>query len=247
MCASKSDPQKVFQFDVSIQHKDYQDDMFKRDPEASMKWTLEDFELGRIPRSVRGASTTDNHQWSLQDFEFGKVLGEGGFGKVYLAQEHQSKSCAALKAMKKKICPTNPTKHNEWMQDAEMIISKIIVQYNLASGGVNMTPKLYGHFYNNENIYLILEYAPGETLFECLKNMGKLLEKTIARIVCHLCRTVHGLMHHNHTSTGISSLRTYSSEQTTNTCWLILGQLPTTLQLLPGQHALAHPFIWLLK
>ena len=84
------------------------------------------------------------------------------------------------------------------MQDAKMIISKIIVQYNLASGGVNMTPKLYGYFYNNENIYLILKCAPGGTLFECLENMGKLLEKTIARIACHLCRTVDGLMHHNH-------------------------------------------------
>jgi hypothetical protein len=39
------------------------------------EWTLDDFENGRIPPQP---------QWSLQDFEFGKVLGKGGFGKVYL-------------------------------------------------------------------------------------------------------------------------------------------------------------------
>ena len=61
-----------------------------------------------------------------------------------------------------------------------MIISEITIQHKLGSGGVNMTPELYGYFYDNENIYLILEYAPGGTLFECLENMGTLLETTIA-------------------------------------------------------------------
>jgi len=41
-----------------------------------------------------------NHQWMLQDFEFGQLLGEGGFGKVFLTRERRSKCCVvALKAM----------------------------------------------------------------------------------------------------------------------------------------------------
>jgi serine/threonine protein kinase len=36
----------------------------------------------------------------LQDFEFGQLLGEGGFGKVFLTRERRSKCCVvALKAM----------------------------------------------------------------------------------------------------------------------------------------------------
>lgn len=82
-----------------------------------------------------------------------------------------------------------------------MIMVEIISQYNLGLGdlgSLNMTTKLYGYFYDNEYIYLIMEYAPGGTLFQCLCKMaGQLSKQTIARIVHRLCQIVHHHIHGN--------------------------------------------------
>lgn len=46
--------------------------------------------------------TQEYKQWSLRDFEIGKALGEGKFGRVYLAREKQSGFIVALKVLYKK-------------------------------------------------------------------------------------------------------------------------------------------------
>ena len=45
--------------------------------------------------------------WSLDDFELGKRLGEGKFGRVYLAREKKSKYIVALKVLEKKQLSKN--------------------------------------------------------------------------------------------------------------------------------------------
>lgn len=42
--------------------------------------------------------------WSLEDFEIGRRLGEGKFGKVYLAREKRSGYVVAIKASRGEGC-----------------------------------------------------------------------------------------------------------------------------------------------
>lgn len=51
--------------------------------------------------------TQECKQWSLRDFEIGKALGEGKFGRVYLAREKQSGFIVALKVLYKKELATH--------------------------------------------------------------------------------------------------------------------------------------------
>ena len=89
MCAVKGDPL-------------YPGTIFKEfhcieqvDQGVSLSWTLQNFEGGDTPTSDHN-TTDENSKWMLQDFECGKILGQGGFGKVYLAREHRSKCWVAL-------------------------------------------------------------------------------------------------------------------------------------------------------
>ncbi len=49
-----------------------------------------------------GIDTVERRAWSLSDFEIGRPLGEGKFGRVYLAREKYSKYITAIKVLDKK-------------------------------------------------------------------------------------------------------------------------------------------------
>jgi len=42
--------------------------------------------------------------------------------------------------------------------------------------------RLYGYFYDNERVYLVLEYANGGELYARLKKLGKFDEPTSAKV-----------------------------------------------------------------
>lgn len=46
-----------------------------------------------------GSGATPKRQWLLNDFDIGKPLGNGKFGKVYLAREKKSHFIVALKVL----------------------------------------------------------------------------------------------------------------------------------------------------
>jgi len=46
--------------------------------------------------------------------------------------------------------------------------------------------RMYGYFYDNKNIYLILEYSPGGELYKKLTARGKFSERTAARFISDL-------------------------------------------------------------
>jgi aurora kinase len=137
------------------------------------EWTLDDFENGRIP---------PQHQWSLQDFEFGKVLGKGGFGKVYLVWECKSKCIVALKVIKK---PMNKSAK----EDVLNLQAEITVQCYVSDMGRDKAPEIYGYFHTNKYVCLILEYAPSGNLLQILK-ANSLSEGKIACIIHQLCDIV---------------------------------------------------------
>lgn len=100
----------------------------------------------------------DPTRWSKERFEIGRPLGNGKFGRVYLAREKTSKFIVALKVLWK----DQIRKH-----DYEKNIRREI-EIMSHCDHPNIT-KLYGFFWDTERIYLVLEYASGGELYKLLK------------------------------------------------------------------------------
>lgn len=125
----------------------------------------------------------------LQDFEVGRALGKGKFGNVYLAREKKSKFIVALKVLSKKQL----VKHNVQHQ----LRREIEIQSHLHHRNIL---QLFGYFYDDHRVYLILEYAPRGELYRKLKDAQHFDECTTsvyisqiidALIVCHSRDVIH--------------------------------------------------------
>jgi serine/threonine protein kinase len=97
-------------------------------------------------------------KWTIEDFEFGKALGRGKFGHVYLAREKKSKFIVALKMLYKQQLSKSNVEHQ--------LRREIEIQSHLRHKGIL---RMYGFFWDEKKIYLILEYAPGGELYKELK------------------------------------------------------------------------------
>lgn len=96
--------------------------------------------------------------WSLVNFDIGRPLGRGKFGNVYLAREKETKFVIALKVLFKKQISEQGIEHQ--------VRREIEIQSHLRHQNIL---RMYGFFHDEARIYLILEYAPGGTLFNALK------------------------------------------------------------------------------
>jgi serine/threonine protein kinase len=114
-------------------------------------------------------------RWSLKDFEIGMKLGNGKFGHVYLAREIQTKYIVALKVMSKKQLNHAQFEHQ--------IRREIEIQSALRHPNIL---RMYGYFYDNSKIYLILEYCVGGELYKKLQKHVKFDEKRSARMILQL-------------------------------------------------------------
>jgi len=120
-------------------------------------------------------SAAKGQHWSLRDFEIGKPLGRGKFGKVYLAREKRSKYIVALKVLRKSQLLKAGVEHQ--------LRREIEIQSHLRHRNIL---RLYGYFYDEKNIYLILEYSPGGELYKKLVSRGRFPEKTAAKYIADL-------------------------------------------------------------
>ena len=121
------------------------------------------------------------HQWTLKDFEIGKKLGRGKFGRVYLARERKSKFIVALKLLSKRQLVTNGV---EIQLRREIEIQSHLNHINIL--------KLYGFFWDDKRIYLILEYAPGGELYKELQNSphGRFSEEVASKYAYQMCNAL---------------------------------------------------------
>lgn len=85
-------------------------------------------------------------------------MGRGKFGHVYLAREKKSKFIVALKVLYKKQLMKSCVEHQ--------LRREIEIQSHLRHNNVL---RMYGFFWDDKKIYLILEYAPGGELYKELK------------------------------------------------------------------------------
>src|SRR3990167_6911954 len=121
-----------------------------------------------------------SRQFTLNDFEIGKKLGCGKFGRVYLAREKSSEFIVALKLIyKKEIVECEVEKQVR----REIEIQSQLLHQNIL--------RLYGYFYDDSRIFLILEYAARGELFDTLSDAGSFSEARAARYLRQMASAVN--------------------------------------------------------
>lgn len=125
-----------------------------------------------LPSGNMNNIQANKKSWSLVNFDIGRPLGRGKFGNVYLAREKETKFVIALKVLFKKQIGLQGIEHQ--------VRREIEIQSHLRHPNIL---RLYGFFHDEQRIYLILEYAPGGTLFNALKSVERFDEKTSAKYV----------------------------------------------------------------
>ncbi|VEU22288.1 DEKNAAC103338 [Brettanomyces naardenensis] len=98
-------------------------------------------------------------KWTPADFELGRKLGKGKFGRVYCVREKASGFVCALKVMSKEEIVSYKVE--------KQFVREIEIQANLRHTNCL---RLYGWFYDEKNVYLILEYAAKGELYKMLKD-----------------------------------------------------------------------------
>lgn len=125
--------------------------------------------------SISMKPQAERRLWKLDDFEIGKYLGKGHFGKVFLAREKRFKYNVALKVL------TISQLVKAGLQN--MLPREVEIQRNLCHTGI---VRMFGYFWDDEKIYLILEYCPGGELFKALQKAGSFSEERTARYIAQL-------------------------------------------------------------
>ena len=129
--------------------------------------------------SGRGDEREATKEWTLDDFDIGKPLGKGKFGSVYLAREKRSKYIVALKVLhKSQLCAS----HVEHQLRREIEIQSHLRHPNIL--------RLYGYFYDNTRVFLILEYAALGELYKELQRAKRFSERKSATYIASLARAL---------------------------------------------------------
>ncbi|GBN91390.1 Aurora kinase B [Araneus ventricosus] len=127
--------------------------------------------------------------FTIDDFDIGRPLGKGKFGNVYLARERKTHFIVALKILSKSQILKNGVEHQ--------IRREIEIQTHLRHPNIL---RMYGYFWDDTKIYLILEFAARGELYRTLQKHQYFDEKTAATymaqlanafIYCHSKKVIH--------------------------------------------------------
>ena len=128
-------------------------------------------------------------KWKLTDFQIGRALGKGKFGRVYVAKEIRTGFVCALKVLDKKQLVDAKVEHQ--------LRREIEIQSHLRH--INIL-RLYGFFWDQTRVYLILEYAAKGELYRTLQKAERFSEKKSAEYAlamasaldyCHKKNVIH--------------------------------------------------------
>lgn len=122
----------------------------------------------------------------MSDFEIGKPLGRGKFGKVYLAREKQSKYIVALKVLWKEQLQKCNVEHQ--------LRREVEIQSHLRHPNIL---RLYGYFFDDTKVYLILEYAAQGELYKKLSESRRFSEKLSAAYISQMVQAL-SYLHSKH-------------------------------------------------
>ncbi|KAK9909085.1 hypothetical protein WJX75_006928 [Coccomyxa subellipsoidea] len=125
------------------------------------------------------SSLNRDRRWQLADFDIGRPLGQGKFGSVYLARERKSKYIVALKALYKTQLQQYKVEHQ--------LRREIEIQSHLRHPNIL---RLYGYFYDEKRVFLILEYAAKGELYKELQQRNYFPEDQTATYIASLARAL---------------------------------------------------------
>lgn len=119
------------------------------------------------------------NRWKFDDFEIGASLGRGKFGRVYLAREKKSGFIVALKILfKTEITGSNATKQ---------VRREIEIQSHMKHENIL---RLYGYFYDDLHVYIILEYAAKGEMFKLLQKKKRFTEQEGAKYISEMVQAL---------------------------------------------------------
>ncbi len=127
----------------------------------------------------------EEHEAKKDDFESlnNSNIGAGGFGKVYKVKHRVSHNIYAIKVINKaKILESDLV---------EQMKLEVRIMYKLDHPNII---KLYNHFEDDENFYLVLELAMKGQLYTKLKKLGRLEERTAAQYIREISSAI-GYLH----------------------------------------------------
>lgn len=148
--------------------------------------------------SATGAELTQlSKQWALKDFELGmeftgrfvtlylgRTLGKGRFATVYLAREKTTGSVVVLKVIYRSVLAK--------YQAEKALRNEIEIQAHMRHPNI---VRIYGYFFDEDRIYLVLEYAMHGDIFNDVQ-LCRLDEDTSANYIFQVAKAV-GYMHEN--------------------------------------------------
>ncbi|KAL2920301.1 spindle assembly checkpoint kinase [Polyrhizophydium stewartii] len=131
-------------------------------------------------------SDPNERRWSLKDFDVGRPLGKGKFGRVFLAREKHSGYVVALKILfKSELAEAKVEKQ---------LRREIEIQSHLRHPNIL---RLYGYFYDNKRVYLILEYAAKGEMYKQLRKQERFSEPVAARYIAQMTNAL-AYLHRKH-------------------------------------------------
>jgi serine/threonine-protein kinase len=111
-----------------------------------------------------------------------QVLGDGGFGKTFLAEDTQMPSSRKCVVKQLKPVNDNPQIHQlvqERFQREAAILEEL-------SEGTDQIPKLYAYFTEAGQFYLVEEWIEGDTLTQKLQKEGLLSQNSVREILIQI-------------------------------------------------------------
>jgi serine/threonine protein kinase len=134
-------------------------------------------------------------EWCLKDFKIVKLLGRGEFAIVFLVIEKRSNRIMVLKKIKLHKQFSSNVREDECFK--LQISREIEIQSYLRHPNILRS---YGNFYDNNQVYMVLEYAAKGDLYEYLGLVGYLNDETAATYIyslavalkyCHSKKVIH--------------------------------------------------------
>lgn len=110
-------------------------------------------------------------KFTINDFEIGYPLGRGKFGHVYLARTKKEHFIVAIKVLHKASLRKGEMSHQ--------LRREIEIQTRLQHKNII---QMYTYFWDENCVYIVLEFAPKGELYNRLKRYGRFDNLTSAKV-----------------------------------------------------------------